>query len=262
MSPIFYETVLITRHTALCSLFTDVKPSDLALVKHLFLGTPFELDPGALKKCTAIQSLAINGFGRPVGAERIPRTDNSFWSGESLLPSRVTIFGARCSIFEGNRCPAPAALRNCTHLILEVAETDLLSVSCLLNLLPRVTHLGLYYKHPKLFSSQHLEELCAGQPHIVLLVLVHFIPWKMWDGISEYYGQDPEPHPHIISKFERLDSRIALVHVRDEKRAFYQSWVDMAAGFNDIWESGRRRLQQIRDTSIPSPFSCEQSVTN
>ncbi|KZT31458.1 hypothetical protein SISSUDRAFT_1101886 [Sistotremastrum suecicum HHB10207 ss-3] len=197
------------------------------------------------QKCINLRGLAVVGFGRPLTSDIPPRTDNDFWSCPTLRPSHVTVYQADCRLFQDYSLPAPLALRNCTHLSLQHLETDLAPASHLLTLLPTVTHLAFYYFLPHLFQIRNLKSICRKDNGLQLILLVHFIPPKFWHTFVDLYGTSPMSQPHFKSKWERKDRRIALLNIQSPKSAIYHVWGRNATGSEDIWELGRRRLQDI-----------------
>lgn len=236
--------MLIVQYTGLCS-FSEIEPNRFPLVERLFLGTPLEFDLGVPQKCRNLWDLAVLGFGRPAEAGMPPTMNNDFWSCPGLTPSHVTVYEADCGFFIDHSLSAPAALRQCTHLSLENMETDLASASHLLTLLPTVTHLALYYDHPKLFEVRGLKGLCKAHPRLKIITIVHFIAAQEWDNLQLYFAIVPTPQANIPSRYERKDKRIALVHIRSQKYTCLATWGRVALGSEDIWELGRQRLRAL-----------------
>ncbi|KZS87180.1 hypothetical protein SISNIDRAFT_491245 [Sistotremastrum niveocremeum HHB9708] len=200
---------------------------------------------GMLEKCVNLQDLAVLGFGRRTNDGGPPSTENAFWSSKTVRPSSVTVYHADCGLFALYGLSAPASLQHCTHLSLENTDTDLSSASYLLTLIPTVTHLAFFYAHPKLFEVRHLRALCKAHRQLQLLVIVHYIPMKHWKTFINLYGASPTTQPHLKSKFESKDNRIALLNIESTRNTHYLMWNRVARGAQDIWDLGRQRLKDI-----------------
>ncbi|KZT31869.1 hypothetical protein SISSUDRAFT_1038139 [Sistotremastrum suecicum HHB10207 ss-3] len=106
---ILYFSLNIRGYMQMCDLFTEIDPSRLGFVRHLFIGTKHELDQGLLNRCHSITHLMVYTFGAPLFGKKPPRLDTPFWAG-TTFPSNVSILEADCSIFSRYELPTPAVL--------------------------------------------------------------------------------------------------------------------------------------------------------
>lgn len=255
MRPILYELIKISDYPSLC-LFAmhtgytpaspnpTIQPTDLSrfsLVKYLFLDncvdSMFQLH--VLNACNSVQGLGIQGLNL---AERPSRVHSGLWTTAAVAgsPSHVMLFETNCRLIERLQLPAPSILRQCTHLAIEHTAIDVLCISYLLNIVPTVTHLALFYSPPRIHALRRVHEFCAANPGLKMIVLTQIVRRETDRKMIAWSTALTQ----LLGKLESFDPRLALVKIEADTYEPSSSWEKMVSGEVDIWELGKDRLRQ------------------